>query len=230
MLTQPAQALTDLLLGLVVVVLAIQLRRLPANRRYWRAAFWWAGIGALGGFVHHGVLVRWPAVAAVSWAVLSLMVVLAVSYLLAATVDEVLGPNHARAFWVLRSVGIGAYVILALNGHAGVTALLACESLTMACVLGLWGWAAYRRHPLAGPVLLAIAASAAAAGTRALSPSVTGYVHLDPTSTYHLAQIVGMVLLFRALQDGLVDRPPAGQPLADDVGVPVGPGTADPLP
>lgn len=198
-LTEPAQALTDLLLGLVVISLALRLRRLSGVHRYWRGVFWWSGIGALGGFVHHGVLARWPAVAAVSWAILSIMVVLAVSYLLAATVEEVLGPDHARAFWVLRSAGLLAYAWLAVRGHAGIGAILACESITMAAVLALWGWGLYRHHPMAGPVVLAILASGAAAGTQALSPTVTGYVNLDPTSVYHLAQIAGIVLLYRAI-------------------------------
>ena len=196
---EPAQALTDLLLGLVVLGLALGLRRVPAVHRFWRGAFWWAGAGAVGGFVHHGVLVRWPAVASLSWAVLSVMVVLAVSYLLAATVEEVLGPAHARVFWLLRAGGMIAYAGVAASGNASITAILACESLTMGAVLALWGLAAYRHHPLAGPVLLAILASGAAAGSQALSPSVTGHVNLDPTSTYHLAQIAGMVLLYRAI-------------------------------
>ena len=198
-LLEPEPALTDLLLGLVVLGLAVGLRRVPAVHRYWRGAFWWAASGALGGFVHHGVLARWPAVASLSWAVLSMMVVLAVSYLLAATVEEVLGPGHARTFWLLRAAGLVAYASVALSGHAGVSALLACESLTMAAVLALWGWAASRHHPLAGPVLVAILASGVAAGSRALSPNVTGHVNLDPTSVYHLAQIAGMVLLYRAI-------------------------------
>jgi Family of unknown function (DUF6962) len=198
-LLEPAPALTDLLLGLVVLGLALGLRRVSTVHRYWRSAFWWAGFGALGGFVHHGVLVRWPAVASMSWVILSLMVVLAVSYLLAATVEEVLGPGHARTFWLLRTAGLVAYASIALSGHAGVSAILACESLTMAAVLALWGWAASRHHPLAGPVLLAILVSGVAAGSRALSPSVTGHVNLDPTSIYHLAQIAGMVLLYRAI-------------------------------
>jgi hypothetical protein len=196
-LVEPAEALTDLVLGLVVVGLALLTRR-----RYWRATFAWAGAAALGGFVHHGVLKRWPEVADVSWAVISVMIVVGVSYLLAATVQEVLGPGHARAFWVLRSAGLLAYVGLAIAGYAGVTALLACESLTFACVIGLWGLALHRRHPLAVPVLVALLATGAAAATRELSPAVTEHVRLDPTSVYHLAQIVGMVLLFRAVAGG----------------------------
>ena len=198
-LTQPTQALTDLLLGVVVLGLAIGLARRPATHGYWRAAFGWAAVAALCGFVHHGVLARWPSVATISWATISVMVVLAVSYLLAGTVAEVLGPGHARTFWVVRSAGLLAYLALAVTGHAGIGAILACESITMLGVLGLWGWAAYRQHPLAIPVLWAMLASMAAAGAKVLSPDITGYVRLDPTSAYHLAQIGGMVLLYRAL-------------------------------
>jgi hypothetical protein len=197
-LVEPAESLTDLLLGTVVILLALGLRRAPVTHGHWQTAFWWTGIAALAGAVHHGVVAgtRWweP-----SWAVISLMVVVAVSYLLAATVAEVLGPGRARAFWLLRSVGIVAYVIAAVTGHAGVAAIMACESLTMISVLALWVWAAVRRHPLARPVLVAFAASGVAGATQGLSPEVTGMVGLDPVSLYHLAQIAGMVLLYRAV-------------------------------
>jgi hypothetical protein len=216
-LVQPAQSLTDLLLGVVVVLLALRLRRSPAAHGYWRAAFWWAGVGALAGAVHHGVIMRWPRWGDLSWAIISVIVVVAVSYLLASTVAEVLGPDRVRVFWLLRSVGIVAYVLMAATGHAGIAAILACESLTMLSVLILWGWGAIRGHPLARPVLIAILASGAAGATQALSPDVTDRVGLDPTSVYHLAQIVGMVLLYLAIggslgvRDGLSVAEPAAK-------------------
>jgi hypothetical protein len=209
-LVQPAQSLTDLALGLVVITLALRMRRVPVSHRHWQASFWWAGTGALAGAVHHGVIVRWPRWGEVSWAIISAMVVVAISYLLAATVAEVLGPGRARAFWLLRSVGLIAYALLALTGHAGITAILTCESLTMLCILGLWGWALVRRHPLARPVLLGILASGGAGAIQAMSPGVTGWVGLDPTSAYHLAQIVGMVLVYRAAS--------RSRPLSEDGG------------
>jgi hypothetical protein len=202
---QPAQSLTDLALGIVVVTLAVQLRRVPTIHRHWLASFWWAGIAALAGAIHHGVVVRWARSAEISWAAISVLVVVAVSYLLAATVLEVLGPGRARVFWLLRSVGLVAYLGAVVSGHAGVTAMLMCESLTMLSVLGLWGWAALHGHPLAWPVLLAVLASGGAAGMKAISPEITGLVGLDPTSTYHLAQIVGMVLLYRAISRQAAD-------------------------
>jgi hypothetical protein len=205
MLAQPAQSLTDLVLGVVVLVLAVQLRRVPAIPRYWLAPFWWSGVAAVAGAVHHAVAVRWTRSAEISWAAISVLVVVAVSYLLAATVREVLGPGRARVFWLLRSVGLAAYLAAAVSGHAGVTAMLSCESLTMLSVLGLWGWAAVHDHLLARPVLVAVFASGAAAVTKVISPDVTGLFGLDPTSAYHLAQIVGMVLLYRAISHRAVD-------------------------
>jgi hypothetical protein len=196
---QPAQSLTDLVLGVVVLVLAVQLRRVPAIGRYWLAPFWWSGVAAVAGAVHHAVAVRWTRLAEISWAAISVLVVVAVSYLLAATVREVLGPGRVRVFWLLRSVGLAAYLGAAVSGHAGVTAMLCCESLTMLSVLGLWVWAALHEHPLARPVLAAVLASGAAAVTKTIPSEVTGHVGLDPTSAYHLAQIIGMALLYRAV-------------------------------
>jgi uncharacterized protein DUF6962 len=198
-IAQPAMSLTDLALGIVVIILVLQLRRMPTINRHWLSAFWWAGVAALAGAVHHAVIVRWDRPAEISWAAISVLIVVAVSYLLAGTVAEVLGPGRARVFWLLRSIGLVAYLGAAVTGHAGVTAMLTCESLTMLSVLGLWGWALVHDHPLARPVLLWVLASGGAAGLKAISPDVTGVVGLDPTSAYHLGQIVGMVLLYRAI-------------------------------
>ena len=194
-LAEPAHALTDLFLGVVAVTLALRLRGSPGVHRHWSSALWWFGIAALAGALHHGLIVQWPDVADPSWALISLMVVVAVSFLLAGTVHDVVGGAHARTFWLLRSVGITAYIVVALSGHAGIQAILACESLTMASILALWGHAAYRGHPRALAMLVAITASGAAALTK-LAGDLAG---VDGTSLYHLAQIPGLLLLFVAV-------------------------------
>jgi hypothetical protein len=223
MLSEPASSLTDLALGLVTLWLALRLQPMPGVHRFWKLTFWWAAAAALAGAVHHGVVTYSDYWAGPSWAIISTMVVVTVSYLLAASVEEVLGPGHARAFWVLRSVGIVAYVALAVSGRAGVGAILLCEGLTMVCVLALWAKAWHDRNPLAGPVILAIAASGAAAGLRA-APGVAGLVGLDSTSLYHLAQIPGMVLLYAAVSGMWAARreapvPAASRPAAQDKAV-----------
>ncbi|HSI30854.1 MAG TPA: hypothetical protein VK951_05950 [Miltoncostaeaceae bacterium] len=198
-LSEPALSLTDLALGIVTIALAVRLQRTPGVHRYWRLTFWWVGAAALAGAVHHGVVTYSDTWAGPSWAVISFMVVVGISYLLAASVVEVLGPGRGRVFWVLRSLGLIAYAALAIAGYAGVNSMLACEGITMLAILALWGRALHDHHPLAVPVIVAILASGAAAGVRALPSDVTELVGLDPTSLYHLAQIPGLVLLYHAL-------------------------------
>lgn len=212
MLTQPAQAVTDLVLGITVLWLA---RRLPLDSpaaRHWRAAFRWASAAALAGAAHHGFLVD-TAIGDASWALTSLMVVVVLSYLLAASVVQILGASRGALFWPLRSLGLLAYVVVAATGHAGIAAIMWCESFTMAAIIGLWLWAARRDHPMAIPVLLSISASIGAAVVR-LFPEVGEIVGLDANSAYHLAQIPGMVLLFRAVGGQWVLRPLEPAPAA----------------
>jgi hypothetical protein len=198
MLVQPAASLTDLVLGLVTLYLVRRLPRSGDASRYWRAAFAWAAVTALAGAAYHGVLVGVPRVNHLTWAVMSSMVVVVVSFLLAASVVQVLGRSRAVVFWPLRSVGLVAYVVIAATGHASITAIMWCESLTMACVLGLWTRAWLRHHPMGRPMLIAIGASIAAAMLR-LVPGAAALAGLDPDSAYHLGQIGGMVLLFHAV-------------------------------
>jgi hypothetical protein len=197
-LVEPMASLSDLALGLVTLYLARRLPRGAAASRYWHAVFVWAAVAALAGAVHHAVLVGDPRVARVSWAVVSSMVVVVMSFLLAASVVEVLGRSRAVVFWPLRLAGLLAYAVFAATGHASIAAIMWCESLTVAGVLALWTWAAVRRHPLARPMLIAIGASIGAAMFR-LVPGAAGLLGLDPNSAYHLGQIVGMVLLFHAV-------------------------------
>src|SRR6476661_3028473 len=90
-LSEPASSLTDLTLGLVALVLALRLRGTAAGRRHWTAAFGWTAAAALAGAVYHAAIVDSARWGDPTWAVISGMVVIAVSYILAATVVEVLG-------------------------------------------------------------------------------------------------------------------------------------------
>jgi hypothetical protein len=72
-------------------------------------------------------------------------------------------------------------------------------------VLVLWILADYHGHPLAPAVLVAIGASIAAAAVKLPSADVLRPVGLDPDSTYHLAQLVGIALLFAAITGSMPD-------------------------
>jgi hypothetical protein len=197
MLVQPAASLTDLALGLVTLVLTWRLPRGGDSSRYWRAGFFWAAVTALIGAAYHGLLTggRWGGL---TWAVMSSMVVVVMSFLLAASVIDILGRSRAVVFWPLRLIGLLAYAVFAITGHASINAIMICESLTMASVIGLWAWALARRHPMAPQMLVAIGVSIGAAMFR-LIPGAAALVGMDPDSAYHVGQVVGMLLLFRAV-------------------------------
>ena len=197
-LLQPMASLTDLALGLVTLYLALRVPRNVEGARYWRATFAWAAVTALIGAVYHGFLTGVPGTGEVTWAVMSTMVVLVMSFLLAASVVQVLGRSRAIVFWPLRLLGFAAYAVVAATGHPSITAIMWCESLTMACVIGLWVWGWLRGHPSGRAMLVAIGVSIAA-GLLRLVPGAAALLRLDPDSAYHIGQIIGMVLLFRAV-------------------------------
>jgi hypothetical protein len=209
MLSEPASSLTDLALGLVALVLALRLRGTPGVHRHWVRALAWTAAAALAGAVHHGVITYSDTWADPSWAVISGLVVVAISYLLAASVVEVLGEGRARVFWVLRSASLVAYAGVALAGRAGIEAILLCEGVTMTAVLALWALAAHRGHPKAWPVASALVASMLAAGVRAMPADLVPVPGFDPTALYHVAQIPGLLLLAWAVSTVRVPRPAA---------------------
>jgi hypothetical protein len=211
-LVQPAASLTDLALGLVTAYLTVKLPRRGEGHRYWRAGFGWAAVTALIGAAYHGFFTggRWGGL---TWAVMSSMVVVVMSFLLAASVLEILGRSRAVVFWPLRLIGLLAYGVFAVTGHASINAIMVCESLTMASVIGLWAWARVRHHPHATRMLVAIGVSIAAALFR-LVPGAAALVGTDPDSAYHVGQVVGIVLLYRAVAR-FGSRPDAA-PATDD--------------
>jgi len=209
-LSEPALALTDLVLGLVTLTLAARLRSVAGLDPAWRATFTWTGVAAIAGFVHHGFVTFDDTIAGPSFALVSMMVVVAVSYLLAATVHEVLGPGRRRAFWLLRIASLGAYVALAISGRAGASSILMAEGVTMTLILILWFRGLREHHRLAPRVIVGFGVSALAAVVQAF-PADSRLIGLDPISWYHLAQIPGIVLLYLAVADaGDGDAVPAG--------------------
>lgn len=195
MLSEPASSLTDLGLGLVALALALRLRGAGAIHPHWVRAFAWTAVAALAGAVHHGVVTFSDTWADPSWALISGVVVVAISYILAASVVEVLGQGHARTFWLLRSGSLAAYGVVALSGNAGIAAILLCEGVTMVAVLALWALAVNRGHPKAWPVVAALVASMMAAAVRAMPADRVPVPGFDPTALYHVAQVPGLILL-----------------------------------
>ena len=210
-MNQLVAGMTDLVFGLVMSGCAISVRRAQLFRvrhRYWEATYWLGAASAFIGVTHHLVFAKPQLAADLSWVAVGVALCLSLSALLAATAVETLSPPAARTVIRIRSVGLVGYAIFAATGRGNLGALLACESITMLAVIGLWVVAARDGHPQAQRILLGMVLMAAA--TLSFTPpglAVGDWLRLDPGSFEHLVQIPGMMLLAW----GLVQDPPPGR-------------------
>jgi hypothetical protein len=194
-LLEPAAAVTDAALTVVAFALACHTLRREPRPHYWSAAFASAGVSALLGTIYHGRLKADPTIGFPLWTIITLWVAVTVSFLLSGTVATLVGAGRAR-FWLwLRTVGLGAFVVVALTGHAGMGTLLLTESATMTAILVLWLRALRQGRPGAGLVVGAIGLSAVAGALRVSPLSFTLGWEFTPTALYHLVQIPGLLAL-----------------------------------
>lgn len=193
-----AAGVTDLLLGAVLLGCAGRLQRTAGVHRYWALMLWSAGAGALSGAAHHLVFGGSRRASNLSWILVGVLIAVAISYMLAATATEILGPRLARLFITVRIAGLLAYLVgLAAVGLGSRTApLVIGESLTMAAIVGLWSYALYVGRPGAGRMLTAIAVCALPALFFAFPAGVLpDAVGLDARALQHLGQIPGVLLI-----------------------------------
>lgn len=196
-----AHAVTDLVLGLVTLTCAAVLLRALHIDRGWHLTFWFAGASELAGAAHHGLFhAEW------SWIVVGVLVVITISYLLVASAREILHTRGARIVTAIRTVGVAAYAVAVALGESGLQWLLLSESVTMACILALWTYAAHLGHAMAMPMTVAILAHGLAGIAFVLPLTLTAPIGLDSTSLSHLAQIPGVLLLYRAVVRGAHTR------------------------
>jgi len=222
--SEVAAGVTDLLLGAVLVGCAMRLRSAPGVHRYWVLMFSLSAAGAFAGTVHHLVFHGSPVGADLRWVVVGVLVAVAISYLLAATATELLGPGTARLFIGLRVGGLVAYLVVITTTGVGRTGpLVLSESVTMATIVGLWLYGHHVGHPRARRLLMAIAVSALSSVAIALPAGGELYdrTGLDGRSLQHLAQIPGVLLLCQALvvplpapAEGRSSTPPLGGEIA----------------
>ena len=199
-LVEPASSLTDFALGSLALFAAVRLSPKGAAASHWRWFFTWIGIAGLWGGFHHGFIAGHETATAVSWSAISLVVAVAISYLLAASVSSVLGKGRGQILLFVRAISLAVFFLLVISGNATITTLLLTEGLAMAIVVALWVRAWQNEQPGGGLVLAAILLSMLAAALKASSAHFTlGGWEFDPNSIYHIAQMPGIYLLLIAI-------------------------------
>jgi hypothetical protein len=198
-LIEPAAAVTDYLLALIAACMAVSLLRSPSVDRYWAFASFSIALGALVGGIYHGHIVEGDR-ADETWTLITIIVAVTVSFLLAATVNSVLGSEKNRLWMTLRLVSLGGFVLLALAGHGGLQTFFYLESVSMLAVLGIWVYAWQRGQEGASLILAAIFVSGVASVFRFLPVGFEAGWHWDNDAIYHIAQIPGLLILYCGLQ------------------------------
>ena len=198
---EAAAGVTDILLGVVLLACAGRLQRTAGVHRYWALMLWSAGASALAGAAHHLLFTGSRRASDLSWIVVGVLIAVAISYMLAATVTEILDHWLARLFITVRIAGLLAYLVMLVAVGIGRTRpLVLSESVTMAAIVGLWLYALYAGRPGAGRMLVAIAACSLPAIFFALPAGVlSSTVGLDARAMQHLGQIPGVLLICQVI-------------------------------
>ena len=183
------------------MVLAWRAQR-TGRQHEWTLAFALTAASAILGTAYHAGLrgqhvVRYPL-----WSVIIVCLAVALSFMLAGTVNLFLSARLVRLLFVARLFALAAFVGCALAGHASLTVLVATEAIVMIAIVALWVRGCLVRYPGAQYVMGAFLASAAAALVFAGSLRFTlGWV-VTSTALYHVAQIPGLVLLYLGVAPG----------------------------
>jgi hypothetical protein len=201
MLIQPASSVTDAVLGVVALFAAYSLNGEGRTNARWRWAFVFIGAAALLGAVYHGFLEDMQPIGQYTWAAITILVAVSISFVLAATISTVLGEGRGKILLAVRTVSLAAFIVLALMGHAAVSTLVITEGGTMLIILGLWAMALWRREPGILMIVAAIVASGAGGVVRNLPISVDiGGWDFQGVAWFHIIQTMGIILLFVGVQ------------------------------
>ncbi len=200
--TERTTAATDLLLALVVAGGMVRVRRAarPGSRRtIWLFALAAFGGSALLGAAAHGLALGGRA-ANVLWQALYLLLGVAVALFIAGALADWRGEAVARNRLPGLLIVAGLFYLATRLTGGDFRVFLVFEATALVFALAVYGTLGARGRAGAGTVAAAMALSLAAGAIQAL-PSLSlrlGW-EFDHNGLYHLAQVVGVVVLVRGL-------------------------------
>ena len=202
-LHEPMTLLTDYVLGLLSLVLAVRMRSrgLPHTRSDWAAALFACAVAAFAGGSYHGFLPYMnPGLARVLWLLTLLAVGAAAYFAMVATCRAHLTRRQQLVISIARLKAV-VYALFALASGLFLVAIID-YSLAFVFVLAahLRAWLA-RGDRAALIVVLGVLVSFAAAGIQAAG--LAPHPSFNHNDLYHVVQMVGTALLYRgALKTG----------------------------
>ncbi len=210
--TERTTALTDFILGLIIVTILIALFRIEKSRRVPKLKIWLRGFGLLGfasfvGSIVHGIAMSselhfWL------WQPLNLALGLVIAMFVIATAYDIWGE---AAYQKVQIPLIGVAIIF-----YGITVLvpgtflifIAYEAIAMLFALAGYSYLAFRKR-LAGAwwMVVGILLTIIAAAIQAIGRNgVVIFLGLDHNGVFHLIQICGILALTIGLQKSIIGR------------------------
>jgi hypothetical protein len=196
--TEQTTAITDAILGIEAILLAVYLQRFALFQRFrtrcWQTLLLFTALASFLGAVAHGFVMS-IATYEWLWQPLLLLLGLVVANLVLAAVYDLFGPKAAKRSWPwLLLVGIGFFAVTHMPGVTFFI-FIVYEAVGMLFVLVSYGWLAWRgRMPGAAVIAAGIVLQLVAAAVQASGPfEVTMIWVFDHNGLFHL---IGMVATF----------------------------------
>lgn len=196
-LAEPMTAITDWILGVLALVLAIRLRVVPPQRSVtrWRWGFVFTAIGSVVAGTYHAVGVQAGASTLITlWKTSAFAVGLAVFFMLLATASSRLPPQAARFLVLFAVLQLLLYALWTLthNDFVSVITNYGTAMLIVAAVHLI----TYSRNPESARWVLA-GIAVTAVGSLIQAFRVAPYHHFNHNDLFHVIQMVSLVLLDR---------------------------------
>ena len=206
--TEQTTAVTDLILGVVSLVLLVLLHRRQANdalkRRIWSCMFGFLAMASILGSVAHGFVLPDSFLKAV-WHVLYLLLGFTVAFFAIGAIHELLGKDLSRktAPFLLAIAFLFYLVTVFVPGSFLV--FIAYEAVALAGALSIYLYLGFRNRSKACFLMVAgIAVSILAAVIQATgSMRISMIWEFDHNGIFHLVQIVGIIIIYYSLRKSL---------------------------
>lgn len=212
--TEQTTAATDLLLGVVSLVLLVLLHRRPVSdelkRRFWSWMYGFLTTASIVGSLAHGFVLPDPFFKGI-WHVLYLLLGFTVAFFAIGAIHELWGANASKkTFSYILFVAFCFYLVTVFVPGSFLV-FIVYEAVALAGALAIYLYLGFRDRSKACFLMVAgIVVSILAAVIQALgNMRITVIWGFDHNGIFHLVQIAGIIIIYSSLRSSLYQ--PASQ-------------------
>lgn len=206
--TEQTTAATDLLMGVVSLVLLVLLHRRPVSdelkRRFWSWMYGFLAMASLLGSVAHGYVLPDPFLKGI-WHVLYLLLGFTVAFFAIGAIHELWGANASKKTISYILVVAFCFYLVTVFVPGSFLVFIAYEAVALAGALSVYLYLGFRNRSKACFLMVAgIAVSILAAVIQATESMRINLIwEFDHNGIFHLVQIVGIIIIYYSLRKSL---------------------------